>query len=184
MENGAMELANEIMMVKTPSVDSQLFEMIKLTTVWDNSMVSRKTVSYGVPYNYSGQEYQFCAMPDYLHPLRDFVYNQIGFLPNNCLINYYVNGDSKMGFHADQVDQLVQDTGIAIISLGNSRVIRFRNKTDKGKEIDFTLDAGTLFYMSQEVQKHWLHAVLPDKTNLQSERISLTFRKLTESDVL
>ncbi|WDF78605.1 alpha-ketoglutarate-dependent dioxygenase AlkB [Mucilaginibacter sp. KACC 22773] len=184
MENGMKELANEIMMVKIPSLDNQLFEMIKLNTVWDNSMVSRKTVSYGVPYNYSGQEYQFCAMPRYLHPLMDFVHDQIGFFPNNCLINYYVNGDSKMGFHSDQVDQLVHGTGIAIVSLGDPRIIRFRNKIDKGKEIDFTLDAGTLFYMSQEIQKHWLHAVLPDKNNSQSERISLTFRRLTESVVM
>jgi alkylated DNA repair dioxygenase AlkB len=184
MENGMNELSNEIVMVKIPSLDSRLFEMIKLNTDWDNSMVSRKTVSYGVPYNYSGQEYQFCAMPPYLYPLQDFISHKTGFFPNNCLINYYVNGDSKMGFHADQVDQLVHGAGIAIVSLGDPRIIRFRNKTDKDREIDFTLGAGTLFYMSQEVQKHWLHAVLPDKNNSQSERISLTFRKLTESDVL
>jgi alkylated DNA repair dioxygenase AlkB len=180
MENDIADLANEILMLKALPVDKQLFDIIKFDTQWDNSMVSRRTVSYGIPYNYSGQEYQFCVMPSYLDPLLDFTYEQIGFRPNNCLINYYVDGKSKMGFHSDQVDQLAPGTGIVIISLGNARVIRFRSKADKEKTVDFTLDTCSLFYMSQAVQMHWMHAVLPDKDNQQSERISLTFRKLIE----
>ena len=181
MENDITDLASEIVMLNVLPIDKQLFEIIKFDTAWDNSMVSRKTVSYGILYNYSGQEYEFCNMPGYLDPLLSFVNDQIGFMPNNCLINYYVDGKSKMGFHSDQTDQLAAGTGIVIVSLGNARVIRFRSKADKKNTVDFTLDAGTLFYMSQEVQEHWMHAVLPDKDNLENDRISLTFRKLTDS---
>ena len=41
----------------------------------------------------------------------------IGFKPNNCLINYYLDGRSKMGWHSDQTDILEGATGIAIVSI-------------------------------------------------------------------
>ena len=175
-----MELEEHIILVKLQSLDDQLFDTIKFKTDWDNSMVSRKTVSYGIPYNYSGVKYLFYPLPHYLNHLQNIVFQHVGFLPNNCLINYYINGNSKMGFHSDQIEQLFPGTGITIISLGNPRTIRFRNKNNIEKKIDFILTENTLFYMSQEVQKYWMHAILPDKGNQQSERISITFRMLSE----
>ncbi|MFT5096791.1 MAG: alkylated DNA repair dioxygenase AlkB, partial [Psychrobacter okhotskensis] len=41
-----------------------------------------------------------------------------GYLPNNCLVNYYLDGSSKMGFHSDDTSQLADGTGVAILSLG------------------------------------------------------------------
>ena len=100
----------------------------------------------------------------------------VGFEPNNCLINYYADGKAKMGFHADQTDILEAGTGIAIISLGETRTLQFKNKADGSVLVDFVLVAGSLIYMTQEVQEHWLHSI--PKTDTDNARISLTFRRI------
>ena len=172
------ELSKDVIIKEIPSIDNSLFYMIKHNTVWDESLSSRKTASYGIPYIYSGVSYSYLPIPDYLVFLQKEIQEHIGFLPNNCLINYYPNGRSKMGFHSDQIDQLVDKSGVAIFSLGSKRIIRFKNKIDTSKAVDIELKPNTLFYMSQEIQKDWLHAILPDKDNSLNERISITFRLL------
>ena len=47
----------------------------------------------------------------------------------------------------------------------------------KNQIIDITLEPNSLFYMSQEVQKYWLHSIL-ESNNENDERISMTLRKL------
>lgn len=37
-----------------------------------------------------------------------------------------MDGTSSMGYHSDQTDNLEKNTGIAIISLGAERILRFR----------------------------------------------------------
>ena len=78
---------------------NQLFDRIKDLVVWDERLRSRKTASYGVAYNYSGMTYPAVEMLDALIPICDRIEKQIGFLPNNCLLNYYPDGNSTMGYH-------------------------------------------------------------------------------------
>lgn len=151
---------------------------IKSNIIWDDSIVSRKTASFGVPYNYSNIEYETNEIPEFLDGLAQIVKNNNGFKPNNCLINFYYENNSKMGFHSDQIDILYERTGIAIFSLGSTRILRFKNKSNRDIVFDILLENNSYFYMSQEIQKEWLHAILPDKNESLSERISLTFRKI------
>ncbi len=151
---------------------------IKSNVIWDDSIVSRKTASFGVPYNYSNIEYETNEIPEFLDGLAQIVKNNNGFKPNNCLINFYYENNSKMGFHSDQIDILYERTGIAIFSLGSTRILRFKNKSNRDIVFDILLENNSYFYMSQEIQKEWLHAILPDKNESLSERISLTFRKI------
>jgi alkylated DNA repair dioxygenase AlkB len=141
---------------------------------WDDRMLSRKTASFGKPYNYSQIEYTEISFPDNLYNIKNSISKVVGFEPNNCLVNYYLDGKSKMGFHSDQIDMLCDATGIVIISLGDTRVFRFRNINNKEIFKDYILKPGSLFYMSSEIQNEWHHSIL--KGN--SERISLTFRQL------
>jgi alkylated DNA repair dioxygenase AlkB len=141
-------------------------------------MKSRKTSSYGEPYVYSNVNYNFIPFPIYISQIAEIVKDKFGFLPNNCLINYYNESNSRMGFHSDQIDILQDDTGIAIISLGDKRTMRFKNKLDSKIIYDIVLEPNSLFYMSKLMQISWLHSILPDNDSLNSERISITFRKL------
>ncbi len=98
-----------------------VFDYLKTHVVWDESMMIRKTASYGVAYNYSQISYPYRQMPPILEEICLDVQERLAFKPNNCLINYYSDGNSKMGFHSDQTDVLADDTGVVIISLGATR---------------------------------------------------------------
>jgi alkylated DNA repair dioxygenase AlkB len=156
----------------------KLFAHLLATVRWDERMVARKTASFGVAYNYSQISYPYQAIPTVLQSIAEQIALTVGFLPNNCLINYYADGKAKMGFHADQTDILYENTGIVIISLGETRVLRFKNIAEPTLIHDYALPQGSLLYMSQAVQSAWLHAIPP--TNTDKGRMSLTFRKIVE----
>ena len=153
-----------------------LFELINISIIWDNRMKARKTASFGKAYNYSQMSYPFQEFPSFLEKIRQNIKLELHFEPNNCLINYYENGLSKMGYHSDQIDILAENTGIVIISLGETRLLKFRNIEDKTSFKEFELTSGSLFYMKQEIQNSWQHAI--PKSNTENSHMSLTFRKL------
>lgn len=172
------ELDNEILLIDQLIEDHRtLFETTLKEVEWDHSMKARKTASFGVPYDYSNMSYDAVEIPGFLQEIIPLVASKIGFIPNNCLINYYYEESSSMGFHSDMTDQLDEHTGICIVSLGNPRTMRFRNKEQKEVTNDFILNPGSLFLMSQEVQKYWDHAIRKS-SGPDSERISLTFRRI------
>lgn len=153
-----------------------LFDELKTEIKWDERMKARLTASFGVVYNYSNISYPFQLMLPVIDDLCNRIYEKLIFLPNNCLINYYPNGKSKMGFHSDQFDILVKDTGIVIISLGEKRSLVFRSIENPLKTFEFQLLSGSLIYMSQETQRIWQHSI--PKSNTENGRMSLTFRKI------
>lgn len=155
--------------------DVYLFDMIRDTANWDRSMTSRMTTSFGVPYNYSGINYPVVDIPNYFDNIIRNINDIIGFTPNNCLVNYYLDGNSRMGYHSDRTDILSPNTGVVIISLGSTRTLRFRNINDRSI-VDYHLRSGSLFYMTSDVQNLWMHSIPSSDTN--DGRMSLTFRNL------
>ncbi|MCD6069463.1 MAG: 2OG-Fe(II) oxygenase superfamily protein [Bacteroidetes bacterium] len=155
-----------------------LFEGLKTNVDWDERMSARKTASFGVAYNYSQISYPNKEMPEAIADLALQLEGTLHFLPNNCLINYYLDGQSKMGYHSDQTDILIENTGIAIISLGATRSLRFKNITDPERIEEFALPAGSLIYMTQDLQNEWLHSI--PKADTDSGRMSLTFRRMKQ----
>ncbi|SNR62084.1 alpha-ketoglutarate-dependent dioxygenase AlkB [Flavobacterium sp. ov086] len=155
---------------------NELFDLLTSTVKWDERMTARKTASFGKAYNYSQIDYPF---QEFL-PELDSIINQlkpvIGFEPNNCLINYYLDGKSKMGYHSDQTDILETDTGIAIVSIGETRTLKFRNIENTDQYLTYELTTGSLVYMTQEVQAIWQHSI--PKSDTENGRISLTFRQM------
>lgn len=153
-----------------------LFNDLQTNVIWDERMAARKTASYGVAYNYSQIEYPYQPLPESLKAIAERIGQTLGFTPNNCLLNYYLDGSSSMGFHADQTDILVENTGVVIVSLGVTRTLSFRKINDKQTTCDYDLVSGSLLYMDNEVQRHWQHAIPKDNTT--NGRISLTFREI------
>lgn len=153
-----------------------LFQLLHDHADWDETMTARKTASYGKAYNYSQMSYPYRSFLPSLEPLLEGITQALGFTPNNCLINYYLDGKSKMGYHSDQTDILSEDTGIAILSIGETRTLRFRNINDKTLIQDYNLPSGSLIYMTQEIQSEWQHSIPP--TDTLNGRMSLTFRQL------
>ena len=171
---------NSISLFKaTGEIYTNLFNAIEENVIWDTNLKSRKTASFGVPYNYSNINYQYLDFPFYIERIIDDLAPKLGYRPNNCLINFYDYSNSSMGFHSDRTDILVLYTGITILSLGNQRTMRFKNKST-GELKDTLMEPNWFLHMTAELQNEWLHAILPANNSLiHNERISLTFRKLT-----
>ena len=163
---------------KDDIVNLELLDKISKDVVWNNRMKSRKTASYGYPYNYSGIEYEFLRFTKELQELSDIVGSLLGYKSNNCLLNYYNDGSNKMGYHSDQVDKLEKGTGIAIVSFGVSRLISFKKIEEDVEEFNLELKSGSLFFMSTELQSMYKHAILESET--LKPRISFTFRRIKE----
>lgn len=153
-----------------------LFEFLKHNISWDERMSARKTASFGNAYNYSQISYPYQPFIKEIQEVVDVIEKTLNFAPNNCLINYYLDGKSRMGFHSDQTDILTKNTGVGIVSIGETRTLRFRNIKNKDIIKDFELPSGSFIYMTNEVQDEWQHAI--PKSDTENGRMSLTFRKM------
>lgn len=154
----------------------ELYDFLVDHIEWDNKMTARKTASFGKAYNYSQMQYPFKELPDKILEIIKELEPVIGFTPNNCLINYYPDGKSKMGYHSDQTDILEEGTGIAIVSVGENRTLKFKNIQDPDQTMEYLLVQGSLIYMTQEIQQLWQHAI--PKSGTDKGRVSLTFREI------
>ncbi|MBW3635716.1 MAG: alpha-ketoglutarate-dependent dioxygenase AlkB [Armatimonadetes bacterium] len=153
-----------------------LLRSILTQTKWDERLHARLTASFGAPYNYSNMTYPEVPMPSPLQEVCEAINGRLGFKPNNCLINNYVEGTSTMGFHADSIEELAPQTGVAIVSLGETRTLTFRRTQQREVRWECPLPQGSLLYMPPEVQLEWQHGVL--KQAGAGQRLSLTFRAL------
>ncbi|MEM6994614.1 MAG: alpha-ketoglutarate-dependent dioxygenase AlkB [Myxococcota bacterium] len=140
---------------------------------WDDCMRARKTASFGVPYNYSQMSYAPAGFPDLVRGVAERVANHVGWTPNSCLLNYYPQRRSSMGMHADNIDRLHPDSGIAIVSLGAPRVMVFE-RDDGSNVCGRELRPGSLMVMGLVSQRGWRHGV-PARPGV-GPRISMTFR--------
>lgn len=153
-----------------------LFDRLVAEIAWDSRIRARRVASFGVPYNYSGMQWPACPIPAELESVLEMVAARVGFQPNNCLVNFYPDGSSTMGFHRDAITDLEAGTGIAVVSLGAEREIAFRWK-NKPEIYRRLLRNGSLLYMTPELQIDWRHGIEAVADEIGG-RISLTFRRL------
>ena len=92
---------------------------------------------------------------------------------NVCLLNFYEDGNQRIGWHADR-EEIGRTTPIASITLGATRDFLVRAK--EGLErTSVTLTNGSLIVMENICQMKYLHS-LPKQTDVTEGRINLTFR--------
>ncbi len=154
--------------------ERQVFDWAVENVPWDERIRARKTASYGLPYNYAGLDYVPQPFPEPLERVRVMASRYLGIEANNCLLNYYPDGHSRMGFHADSTVNLIG--GVAILSLGCTRSLRFRRTANLEDRFNYELAPGSLLYLPQSVHLEWQHALPRNSRRLP--RISLTFRAI------
>jgi alkylated DNA repair dioxygenase AlkB len=160
--------------------DSQwLFDQLVTEVAWDDRIRARRVASFGVPYNYSGTVWPDAPLPDTILPVSAAIARVVGYEPNNCLLNYYPDGGSTMGYHSDSVSELEPGTGISIVSLGATRTLSFRRESDRSEVHALALEGGSLLHMTAAMQPLWKHAVLRTE-GVEEGRISLTFRRVKQ----
>lgn len=132
-------------------------------------------------YRYSGRDFQ----PEPWHPtvaaLRDRVVTLLEEMElrvrfNSVLLNRYVNGNERMGWHSDDEPELGHEPVIAALSLGAERPLRFRWKQGENDPFNVWLPHDSLLVMGPGCQTRLQHALLPRR--IPGLRISLTFRQV------
>ena len=94
---------------------------------------------------------------------------------NTCLLNFYEDGQQRIGWHADR-EEIGRTTPIASVSLGATRQFLLRHKlhgaTDRAS---LALESGSVVFMENLCQMEYLHSV-PKESDVTEGRINLTFR--------
>lgn len=168
---------------------STLFSLLEQKTDWQEGeltlfgkthKIPRREAWYGDPeavYAYSGQSLRPKTWFTELKQIKTDIEKLIGTSFNSVLLNYYKNGDDKMGYHADDELELGPEPVIVSLSLGAGRKFVFKSKGHSAEKREFFLASGDLLVMAGKTQENWKHALPPSKRILNA-RINLTFRTI------
>ena len=137
----------------------------------------------GQSYTYSNISHKAQEIPPFLDRVRQRIEIATGFRFNSVLANLYENGTHSVGLHADNEPELGSQVNIGSFSLGATRTLRFRHRTQKALRFSQTLDHNSLVIMGAPLQRFWLHE-LPKSTKVLNPRINFSFRYTsTQSEV-
>ena len=116
----------------------------------------RLTAYYGDhsgTYFYSGKANVPLEFPPILLKLKHQVETQTGFCFNSALCNYYRNGNDSIGWHSDNELHYHPGDPIASLSIGASRDLVFRKKSDRHAKVLVPLHHGDLLVMRGPLQQ-------------------------------
>lgn len=147
-------------------------------------------MAYGDPYPYTYGQGRgvrtYNSIP--MTPLVGFVMEGLNrWLQDNissygpmtgCFLNRYLNHLQHLGWHADDFAGMDHSKCVAVISLGVTREIWWRDIGDKGEvppDCRQALEHGSLFIMPPGMQHVKQHRI-PKGSREMGPRISLTFR--------
>ncbi|XP_071948928.1 DNA oxidative demethylase ALKBH2-like [Antedon mediterranea] len=158
---------------------------VKVYGKWFN--IPRKQVSFsdpGLTYKYSGNTVPALPWPPFLKDLRDLLKSATGHYFNFVLVNRYATGSDYIGEHKDDEKDMDHFSPIASVSLGQTRMFRFRHGDARGKSpkriiepVTVDLKHGTLLMMNYPTNEYWYHS-LPKNQSIKLPRINLRFRDI------
>lgn len=145
--------------------------------------VARRVTHFGdtgMSYKYAGlrrkcRMWSETAMGPVVSRIRDAVCKRTKRQYNFVVVNYYPDGDSGIGWHADDEGDLDHTAPIASVSFGAERDMQFRRKDGDKAIKTVSLRPGSLLLMHPPLQKHWKHCI-PKRKGVRTGRFNLTFR--------
>lgn len=174
-----------------PAVADALFQQLLTELAWQEESififgrwvkVPRLMCWYGEKeafYQYSHVLHRPLPWTKSLRTIQGDIEQASGYKFNSVLGNLYRNGNDSMGCHADDEKELGRNPAIASLSLGDSRVLKFKHQ-HSGTTLNVLQEHGDLLLMAGTLQHHWQHA-LPKTRQAKTARINLTFRKVFQS---
>lgn len=160
---------------------------------WHKSYLNtpiRKAIHAKKSYMYAGKELidNDLSLPNLFQPFLNFInkteridqYNQV-------IVNWYLNGQDYIAAHSDCQIDMKPNAGISIITLCEKeehfRELRFTPKKINGTENDAIYNHvkiatihGSIITMHGDTQSKFRHKI-PKALNIDTSRISITFRK-------
>ena len=135
------------------------------------------TAVFGEQYTYIGTKHitQPPPMPDHVSQVAEMI-NKLcpDHQVTSCLINKFVGPESYLPEHSDNERSLDPESKIYTVSLGDSRVINFREIHSNNTHSHIAAH-NSLYSMSRESQNFWHHQIEKD-AEFHGTRYSLTFR--------
>lgn len=138
-------------------------------------------------FKYSGKDMVAKGWSPTVYTLNNTISAVLNYQLNYCLLNYYKDGNTKLGFHADDEKSMVNGSPIISISFGSTRDFQIKPSSAEGKRkweelglnnsMNIELGNGDLLCMGGNMQKNYKHAV-PIRKKVKDPRISLTFRRM------
>jgi alkylated DNA repair dioxygenase AlkB len=149
------------------------------------------TNTFNRPYTYGSEKHSrtYEAQPTHSHieEIRDLIMGYTKRLWDidagyeGCFLNMYTGGRDWLGWHADDDLGIDHSKPIAIVTLGDSRKLHWKEIGSKGVESinEQLLTKGSLFLMNPGMQQSHLHRI-PKMVEVDENhcRISLTYRCL------
>ena len=159
------------------------WEFRTITVCGKERVQNRQTAFFsskpGINYRYSNNDNESVEWSPEIKIIRDRVSEITRVDFNFCLANRYEDGNSRIGWHSDDVRGL-DSTTIASVSFGAERFFDLRNKTDSKDSHRFVLSPGSLMIMEGDCQEKYKHQV-PMQKKVKGVRINLTFRKVKKN---
>lgn len=149
--------------------------------------------NFGHDYTYGGKKNQSCPdIPDNLLPLVKWIRETLHVPVNGILVNWYDGNDHYIGAHSDKTTELVPNSSIVSISLGQpigplsvgenvgKRRFLIREKATKVKVTEYLLSHGDCLIMKGGCQERYTHEVPKvregDPFLMWGQRINITAR--------
>ncbi len=143
----------------------------------------RLTAWYGdadARYEYSGLALDPLPWTPRLLSIKESVEDAAGSRFNSVLLNYYRDGRDSMGMHSDDEPELGPRPVIASLSLGETRTLVFKHRTERDREsLRIELGDGSLLLMRGATQRNWRHGIGKERRPC-GPRVNLTFRLIVE----
>ena len=136
----------------------------------------------GMNYTYSGITQEPKPWIDELLEIKSAIEPVTNTAFNSVLINFYRDGQDRVGWHSDDEKELGPNPIIGSVSLGAKRKFKLRHKmyVENGLETDLVLGNGSLLLMKGTTQQFWKHEI--PRTSVPIEgRINLTFRVIVSN---
>ena len=131
----------------------------------------------GTGYRYSNQLFMPEPWQQSVLNLKNNLNLWLGTEFNAVLLNFYRDGQDRMGWHADDESELGFSPTIASISLGATR--KFKVRENRTKQVtDIGLVNGSCLIMTGNSQRDYQHS-LPVQKRVLDGRINLTFRHVS-----
>lgn len=127
-------------------------------------------------------------LPKEFIPFLDYINNKFNDNYNQVVVNWFENGNTFIPLHSDCELNIVNNSSIVIISLGESRVLRIEHKKGKGdcciEKMDINCNNGTVITMNGDFQKEYVHGIPKSISSVKDRRISISFRKYVNEPLL
>ena len=153
-----------------------LFETLRRTTRWEHHRRRMYERVVDVPR-------LVAELPDdgpghpVLQQAAEALSRRYGLALARISLAYYRDGRDSVAWHGDRLGRLIDDTVVAILSLGEPRRFLLRPAAG-GASRAFELGWGDLLVMGGSCQRTWQHAV--PKAALAGSRMSVQFRPVVD----